>query len=650
MAGTLSDPNSGSNPNSDDLRWWLAEDDTSMANVAFAAARAILQNNLEREEIVWRNVRMYSGQTREQFWGESGDPMAPARPSVRSNRNVIASIAETMTATLSATPIKSTILSSGGDYSRTRKRSKTAEKFANGVKYNNKFEAILGPKVLLTSLICDLGILKIFEDSEVSGSIRIETVFPVELIVDELDGREQKPRQIMQRKLVPREVLKDMYPEYEEDIDNAPTTTDSLVHMSLSDKIEVLEAWHLPSGPAAGDGKHIICLDGTVLFEEEWEENWFPFVFLRPNIQLFGFFGLGVASDLAGLQYEINQLALQKQAAIRLGSNFVIFVQEGSQVNQNHLVNGQGLIVKYTGDTKPEYYTPDPVSPALNMEIKDLISWGYQRWGVSQLSAQGEKPAGLDSGEALRTVANIESVRHSPLGKAYQQMHLDTSTLILLTARRIAAKREDKSQPFTVNVPDAKRIETISWEDADPGDGFAVKEYATNLFADSPADRLAQIGELVEKGALDMDAFFDLNDYPDLEMYNKIRNAPRDNILKQIDDIVLDKKFRGPEPFQNLQLGLQLFQSALMAAEDDGVDEETLGMLQRWIGEAKAYLTPPPPPPQAPAPGAGPIPPMPGPMMAPPPGAMPPPGMPIPPPPGPAPMPPPMPAPMPAPQ
>ena len=643
MAGTLSDPNGGTNPASDDLRWWLAEDDIAIANTAFQAARSIIQNNLEREEIIWRNVRMYSGQTREQFWGEAGDPLAPARTGARANRNLVASVAETITATLSATPIKSTVLSSGGDYARTKKRSKAAEKYINGVKYNNKFE-LTGPRSLLTALICDLGCVKLVEDDEVPGGIGIEHVFPVELIVDELDGREQKPRQIMQRKLVPREVLKELYPDAADEIDDAPPTSDNLIHTSLSDKIEVLEAWHLPSGKDAGDGMHIICLEGTILLKEEWDEDWFPFVFLRPNIQLFGFWGVGVASDLAGTQYEINQLCVQKQAAIRLGANFVVFVQQGSQVNKNHLVNGMGLLIDYTGDQPPTYYTPNPVSPALDQEIMSLISWGYQRWGVSQLSAQGEKPAGLDSGEALRTVANIESVRQSPQGKAYQQFHLDVGTTILRMAQRLA-KKSGKAD-FMVSVPGAERIEIIKWADADPGDGFIVKQYATNLFADSPADRLAQIGELVDKGALDMDAFFDLNDFPDLEMYNKIRNAPRDNILKQIDDIVLDKKYRSPEPFQNLQLGLQLFQSALLTAEDDGADDETLAMLQRWIGEAEAYLSPPPPPPPAPAPAAGPIPPVAGVALPPPPGAMPPPQVPTQP--MPNPMPSPTPAPMPA--
>jgi hypothetical protein len=60
-------------------------------------------------------------------------------------------------------------------------------------------------------------------------------------------------------------------------------------------------------------------------------------------------------------------------------------------------------------------------------------------------------------------------------------------------------------------------------------------------------------------------------------------------------------------------------QSAYLRAKDDGVDEERLELMRRWMSEADSLLNPPPPP--AP-PGAG----MDGPPGAPPgaPGALPP--------------------------
>lgn len=638
MSGLLNSEVAGPVP--EDLRWWLAEDDDAMAGAAFAAAKNILTNNIERDEIIWRNMRMYSGQSRESFWGENGDyPLSVNRMlnNQHANRNVIASVADTLVATLTATPIKTTVLASGGDYARTRKKSKAAEKFCSGVKYNNKFEEI-GAKACLSGFICDLGICKVMEDDEEPGTIKLEPVFPAEIIVDEVDGIHQQPRQIMQRKLVSREVLVDLYPEFAEEIRGLNPVGTGLSTMSLADKIEVLECWHLGTGKKRQGGLHIIAIDTKVLFKEKWLLHKFPFAWFRASLNLIGFWSNGIATDLCGIQYAINELTLRKQRALKVASNVMVLVPTGSQVNKNHILNGIGLMLEYSGDQPPQWYTPSPVSKDIPPEIADLISWAYQRWGVSQLSSQSQKPEGLDSAVALRTYANIESVRQSVPGKAYQQFCLDVDELVLLTARMIDQRRENEhkaalkkgkkhtKKPLKVRVPDAKRVVEISWDDADPGDGFIVKRYATNLFADSPADRLAQTGDLVDKGAIDMDTFLEINDFPDLEKFNKIRNAPRENIEKQLDDILLDGKYRSPEPFQNLALGVQMFQSALLSAEDDGVPDDRLAMLQRWIGEAVKLMSPPPPPPAAPPMGAGPIAPMAAPVLAPPPGTIPPPG------------------------
>lgn len=633
--------NTASGPIARDLRWWLAEDEDDLARQLFSAAKAIIANNEEREALIWRNVTLYSGQTRDTYYGEQSDnPLAMVRGAAlgttRVNRNVVASVVDTMVATLSATPIKTTVLASGADYGRTRKRSKIAEKFCNGVKYNNRFQ-LRAPEALLSACVADLGCVKVFEDDDNPGNIKIENVFVPELIIDQLDGLHKQPRQIMQRKLVAREVLLEMYediPDLEEKLNQQKIPGGGSTQVSLADKVEVLEAWHLKSGPDADDGLHVVACDGAVLFQEPWTAQHFPFAFLRPNLTMFGFWGVGIASDLVGVQYEINALSLAKQKALYLGSNFMVMVPTGSKLNKNHLLNGMGLILEYSGE-KPDWFTPSPVSPQIDSEIQGLIAWAYQRWGVSQLTAQSLKPEGLDSGQAIRTYANIQSMRHSTLGKAYQQFHLDVDELILLTARQIDEKRkeehkkakedgkEHKHEKLQVRVPDAKRVEVIDWADADPGDGFVVKLYATNLFSDTPSDKLAEVSDLAQKGVIDNDTLLSILDFPDLEVFNKIRNAPRDNIFRQIDDILLDGKYRSPEPFQNLQLGLQLFQSALLAAEDDGVDDEKLEMLQRWMGEANAMLNPPPPPaPPMPPPGP------PGPPgMPPPPGPVPGPGM-----------------------
>jgi hypothetical protein len=55
--------------------------------------------------------------------------------------------------------------------------------------------------------------------------------------------------------------------------------------------------------------------------------------------------------------------------------------------------------------------TPPFISDQFIAERAYLIETAYQIAGVSELSAQSEKPGGLDSGKALETMENIESNR-----------------------------------------------------------------------------------------------------------------------------------------------------------------------------------------------------------------------------------------------
>ena len=645
-----------------DLQWWRDDEewtgqvlenlDDDRAARVFSCARAIMANNVAREDKLWRNLRVYNGTTRDAYAGgdTSENPNAllyrgQGNITHKVNRNVVASVTDTLVSTMTSTPIKTTVLSDGGDYSRNRKRSKTAEKFANGVKYRNKFEAI-AQTTFLSALVMDLGFTAVHEDPDNPGEVKIEFVFTPEMIIDEIDGMHGSPRQAMRRHIKSREVVKGMLlkagytkEEAHDRLQNIQSVSPGYTQQSLSDKIDILEAWHLPSSLDADDGMHIVCIEGTVITKEPWTLHRFPFARLSPSLDMIGYYGFGVCSDLIPVQYEINDLSQSQQRALKLGSNFVVLCPKGSNINKNHILNGMGLILEYSGEQAPTWAAPNPVSPAIPPEIANLVQWAYQRWGVSPMASQGEKPPDVESGEGMRVLARIESVRHSTLGKKYQAYHLDVDELIFLTARMIDQRYEEEHQAalkkgkkghkrkkLIAKVPDKHSVQRISWEDADPGDGFVTKLYPTNLLADSPSDRLDQVMDMVDRGQLSPDVMFDMLPFPDLEKFYEMRNAPRDNILAQLDRIIEDGDYRSPEPFQDLSMYVQLFQTALLTEEDKGLSDDRLQMLQRGIAEASSMLAaakasqmPP-----APTPTPGPTPPPsgpPAPPSGPPPGA-----------------------------
>src|SRR5207249_3566585 len=72
--------------------------------------------------------------------------------------------------------------------------------------------------------------------------------------------------------------------------------------------ILVIEAWHLPSAPEEGDGRHVLTISDAVLMEEEWTRDDFPLAVMRYNPKENGYFAQGLCEIVAPLQTEMNTL------------------------------------------------------------------------------------------------------------------------------------------------------------------------------------------------------------------------------------------------------------------------------------------------------------------------------------------------------
>ena len=71
----------------------------------------------------------------------------------------------------------------------------------------------------------------------------------------------------------------------------------------------VIESWHLPSGPDAGDGRHVITIPDVVLYSGEWEYDFFPFARLPYNRPLVGYWSRGLAESIEGVSFRLRPFA-----------------------------------------------------------------------------------------------------------------------------------------------------------------------------------------------------------------------------------------------------------------------------------------------------------------------------------------------------
>lgn len=579
--------------------YWWKEPDSKLHETLFGIIRYLDQNQNYVQQNNLRHLRLYGNLN---VLGLSASTYSQNQsvnsPFDRVTLNVVQSCCDTVTQKIAKNKPKPTFLTSGGDWTQ-QKKAKLLDKYVMGQFYALDLYK-KGVKAFQSSTVFGTGAVKLYIDWD-QEKICADNIFIDEIKVDNSEAMYGDPRCKYETKFIPREVLVSMYPEHKAKILEAPRPTQlSAQHSSLSTSIMVLEAWHLPSSKKSEDGKHAIAIDGATLFSEKYEKDYFPFPMIRFNLRVLGYWGQGLAEQITGIQIEINKLLRTAQTLFHLITPSWL-IEHGSKVVSAHINNELGRITKYTG-VKPDYIAPSPVSVQILEQIESLYRKAYEIAGVSQLGAQSKKPQGLDSGKALREFNDIEAERFILVGQAYEQFYMDCAKQIIDLTKELYAKNKN----FGVTVKGKKFMEKIQWKDIDlEDDQYIMQIFPTSFLSQTPAGRLSDVQELIQAGFVDKANALRLLDYPDLQEYMSLANAGIEDIENQMEAMLERGDFESPEPYQNLQLGIQMMQSAYLRGKNDMIPEERLQLLRDWINEATRLATPPPAatPPMATDPG-----------------------------------------------
>jgi hypothetical protein len=504
--------------------------------------------------------------------------------------NIVASIIDTLTAKIAKHKPRPMFLTDGGDLDKQIK-AKKLQKFVDGIFYGQKMYD-LAPLIFRDGGIWGTGVLKVYEQDD---QIKFERVFLDEIKVDDSEGLFQMPRNMVQMKAVPRETLIADFPEFEAQIKMAPRAQSYYSNIiNSADHVWAIEAWHLKSGPKTKDGRHVICCETCTLSDDDkWNKDFFPFVFFRNNPRPLGFFGQGTTERINSIQTEINKLLRTAQLAMHLCAVPKVFVENGAKVSIPQLNNEIGGVIKYTG-VKPSYEPLSAVPPEIFQQIDRLVRAAYEQEGISMLSAAAEKPAGLNSGKALREYNDIETERFSILAMAYENFFLEAVEHALDVGKDIYERKGS----FEVQAKTKGFLETIDWKDIDlKRDQYLMQIFPTSMLSKTPAGRLQDVQEMVQAGFIGKEVGVKLLDFPDLEGVNNMITAAFDDIQDSIDRMIEKGDYNPPEPFQNLQLLIQMTQSSYLRARVNKVPEDRLELLRRYMDEAQSLMQGPQPQP-----------------------------------------------------
>ena len=227
-----------------------------------------------------------------------------------------------------------------------------------------------------------------------------------------------------------------------------------------------------------------------------------------------------LADDLYTIQVAVDEIQLRIDQAIKQSPFNTTYVPVGSDVKASMITNEAGLIIEYNeaGGGVPVVATPAPISPEFSRLLDAYMQKAYEIAGVSQLSAQAKKPAGLSSGVALQTLEDVESERHNVTVQSYIHQFVELAELAI-----------EVLPPDAEILPKSMTRSDVTWADLKrQKDALHIQFSAGSALAKDPATKIQQIQQLQSLG-IDLGPIMpSLLELPDLETAYSVTTASYD--------------------------------------------------------------------------------------------------------------------------
>jgi hypothetical protein len=605
-------------------RWWLLDgkrdNGSEVADAIKSTVDLMKANQRARLDQAVVSARLYGNAPINMLGNGVTAPIGPVA-SARSTQkdNWIQSIIDTSTATIGENKPRPYFLSGGGDY-KLQRQAKKLNQFSDGIFYEQKaYEA--GGEVQRDCEIFGDGWLYVGVEF---GRIVFHRVLSVELWCDDMEGALAMPRQLHWERAIDRERLIALFPKKAGLIARASRADPKEYGIgmdSTSDMVVLRRSWHLRAGPNEVDqhekpiqtGMCVASIEHVMLTEPEecaWDEDWYPFAKWTWTPQTGGFWGQGLAEQLQSQQISYNALNASIQRSRHRQGSYKLLVEAGSKIVDEHLSNEIGAIVKYRG-TPPQYITPAAVHESDYARLDSVKNGMFELAGISRLTATGEKPSGLNSGEAQRVYRDSVAQRMKTQERLNERGYMDLARISIATARQIA---KSTGKAYEVRSPLGRSLRKLSLtaEELDPTD-WRLQCFPTSSLPKDPAGRFAAIQERIQAGFLSMSEGKRLMDYPDLEAHETLANAAEDVLTQTLDDIVDGVRYRPPEPTDNLARAKELAVQYINFGRLHNLGPAEMEDLQTWNAQVDALMQMAMAPagapmggPGAPAPGGGP--------------------------------------------
>lgn len=524
--------------------------------------------------------------------------------------NIVQAAVDTAAARIAKNRTRVRVLTFAGDWSK-QQSAKNLTRWLDGLFHEQRYYDDVSQPAFSDGAIFGFGCPQV---TATADGIEVERALPFELLIDEAEGMHRRPRNAYRAAVLPRDTVEDVFgtsDELREIIRAAPASSAST---TLGDVIDVVEGWHVGE-----KGRRIVAVASGKLLDEPWKLKRLPISRFAYGDLPVGWSGLGIVARLVGIQLQLNDLNRKIQDGQRLMAGGHWAVPQGSSIVPGHLVNKQGSLIYYTGDRAPTPMLVPALPPEVYEERERLWRSGFELVGLSAQAVTGTIPAGLTSGAAQREAQEVQNDRFSLVAQRYDAMTVDVAELAVSTAKQ--AFHGNKS--LKVRAPSTSLIERIDWKDIDlTEDAYLMRAYPANILPSTPGARLEKVKELLADGLIPREAALALLDMPDIESAVSPGATQHQEATRAVSRLLETEEYEAPDEQLRPDVALAVGGAMYLSAKGEGAPPKALGLVLRWLDDARAVLRsqaeaalPPPgaaPPPGMPPDMAGGAPPMPG--------------------------------------
>ena len=422
----------------------------------------------------------------------------------------------------------------------------------------------------------------------------VERAHPGEILIDPRTTFAGKPRRYHRRRGVPLEWLVDKYSKKTAQLEASARTTERdreymfLPRDNTLEEIRVDEAWS--DGTEDRPGRHVICTSKAVLVDEEWPYDCpvVPVYYLKRQT---GYIGMGIGELGQDEQARLDRLLARGDAADEIDATIFIMAGPTQRFSAEQMPGAPARIIRTNSPQGTEFKAFRGTADHLKTEIDRIRERFLSLTGISQLDAEGKKPAGIVSEPGQRTFADLSARRQRQVADNIQEGWQGVFEML----QQLNACAQKKNKSFSLAARTTRGLvplaDTVKWSEAE----MTPEQYrlSMQIVSDVPyqvGSRVEAIQEWIKSGFIRR-AFGQVQvmQGPN-EDFQRRETADIDYACWMVER-VLDGDFTVQlDPHLIPEVAFDVFRSSYLPIKSDGAPEDVLIKLRALIQDALSAI------------------------------------------------------------